>query len=167
MDVLKNLVTNAYLDIETTGLSPNYYDLTVVGLHLEDDNDEVVQFVGEEICSSELLKIIRKVDTVYTYNGARFDLPFIKGKLKLDITRHCQHEDLMYACWQKNLYGGMKEVERKLGIKRKIADVDGWIAVQLWHNYKFNGCNISLKKLLEYNKEDILNLKKIRKKLKI
>ena len=78
MDVLKNLVTNAYLDIETTGLSPKYYDLTVVGLHLEDDNDEVVQFVGEEICSSELLKIIRKVDTVYTYNGALFDLPFIK-----------------------------------------------------------------------------------------
>ena len=158
---------SAYLDIETTGLSPNCNDLTVIGVHLDDGNDEVIQFIGDEICSLKLTTIIKKVDTLYTYNGAQFDLPFIRKKLKVNLTEHCQHEDLKYACWQKNLYGGMKEVERKLGIKRKIADVDGWIAVQLWHNYKFNGCNISLKKLLEYNKEDVLNLKKIRKKLKI
>jgi uncharacterized protein YprB with RNaseH-like and TPR domain len=157
----------AYLDIETTGLSPYYNELTVIGLHLDDGNDEVIQFVGDEICSTKLIKIIKKVETIYTYNGAQFDLPFIRKKLRVDLTEHCQHEDLKYACWQKNLYGGMKEVERKLGIKRRIADVDGWIAVQLWHNYKFNGCNTSLKKLLAYNKEDVLNLKKLKKKLKI
>ena len=71
----------------------------------------------------------------------------------------------MYACWQRNMYGGMKEVERKLGISRRINDVDGWMAVQLWHNYKLNGCTTSLRKLLDYNKEDILNLKKIKNKL--
>lgn len=61
----------------------------------------------------------------------------------------------------------MKEVERKLGIKRRITDIEGWMAVQLWHNYKLKGCTTSLNKLLEYNKEDVLNLKKLRKKLKV
>ncbi len=157
----------AYLDIETTGLSPHNSDLTVIGLHLDDGNNEVIQFVGDEICSLKLTKIIKKVDILYTYNGAQFDLPFIRRKLKLDLTEHCQHNDLKYTCWQRNLYGGMKEVERKLGIKRRIADIDGWMAVQLWHDYEFNGCTTSLKKLLAYNKEDVLNLKKIRRRLKV
>ncbi|MBI4842903.1 MAG: ribonuclease H-like domain-containing protein [Nitrospirae bacterium] len=156
----------AYLDIETTGLSSTYHDLTVIGLHIENDNDEVMQFVGEEISSSKLLKIIKKVDTVYTFNGSRFDLPFIKGKLKLDITSHCKHEDLMYACWQRNLKGGLKVVEKTLGIRRKIEDVDGYAAVQLWNDYQSQGCSASLKKLLDYNKEDVLNLKVLRRKLK-
>lgn len=157
---------DAYLDIETTGLSPNFCDLTVIGVYLDDGDNEVTQFVGEEICSSKLSDILKKVDTVYTYNGARFDLPFIKGKLQLDITSHCQHEDLMYTCWQRNLRGGLKAVERQLGIKRKNADIDGYVAVQLWQNYQENGCAASLNKLLEYNKEDVLNLKEIKRILK-
>ncbi|MBI5195335.1 MAG: ribonuclease H-like domain-containing protein [Nitrospirae bacterium] len=157
---------SAYLDIETTGLSSNYNDLTVIGLYLDDGGDEVIQLVGDEIGPSQLVKIIKKVDILYTYNGAQFDLPFIRKKLNVDITKHCRHEDLKYACWQKNLYGGMKEVERKLGIKRNLLGVDGWLAVQLWHKYQQSGCTRSLNILLEYNKEDVLNLKKIRNKLK-
>lgn len=157
----------AYLDIETTGFSHQYNDLTVIGLHLDDGSDEVIQLVGDEICSSKLIKVIKQVNTIYTYNGVQFDLPFIRGKLKIDLTAHCQHEDLKYACWQKNLYGGQKAVERKLGIKRRLTDVDGWMAVQLWYKYKFDGCTISLQKLLEYNKEDVINLKRLRTKLKI
>lgn len=155
----------AYLDIETTGLSPYREDLTVIGLHLDDGDNEVIQFIGDDICSSKPIKIIKNVNTLYTYNGAQFDLPFIRKKLRVDLTAHCQHEDLKYLCWQNNLYGGLKAVERELGIKRKLSDVDGWMAVQLWHNYKFNGCTASLQKLLEYNKEDVLNLKKLRRKL--
>lgn len=38
----------AYLDIETTGFSHRYNDLTVIGLHLDDGSDEVIQLVGDE-----------------------------------------------------------------------------------------------------------------------
>jgi uncharacterized protein len=157
----------AYLDIETTGFSPHKHDLTVIGLYLDDGNDNVIQFVGDEICSSKLVTIVKKIDVLYTYNGARFDLPFINGKLDVDLNKHCQHKDLMHTCWQRNLYGGLKEVEKKLGITRLITDVDGWMAVQLWRNYKRKGCTKSLSTLLEYNKEDVLNLKKLRHKLKV
>jgi len=157
---------SAYLDIETTGLSPYSAELTVIGIHVENRCEEVVQLIGDEISPSGLIEAIRDISALYTYNGSRFDLPFIMKKLKIDLTDHCPHTDLMYSCWQRNLKGGLKAVERQLGIERRLTDVDGWAAVQLWHNYKWNGCINSLNKLLEYNKEDVLNLKKLREILK-
>jgi len=152
----------AYLDIETTGLSSCTSELTIIGIHVENGRDEVVQLIGEEICRSGLMKAMKNVATLYTYNGSRFDLPFIRQKLDIDLTEHCPHTDLMYACWRRNLKGGLKAVERQVGINRKLTDVDGWVAVQLWYDYKSRGCKHSLNKLLEYNKEDVLNLKKLR-----
>jgi uncharacterized protein YprB with RNaseH-like and TPR domain len=153
---------SAYLDIETTGLSPDFAELTVIGIHVENGCEEVVQLIGDEISESGLIEALRNVDKLYTYNGSRFDLPFIREKLNIDLTDCCPHTDLMYSCWQRNLKGGLKAVERQLGIARSLTDVDGWVAVQLWHAYKETGCVNSLNKLLEYNKEDVLNLKKLR-----
>jgi uncharacterized protein YprB with RNaseH-like and TPR domain len=158
---------SAYLDIETTGLSSYASELTVIGIHVENGRDDVVQLIGDEISRSGIIGAIRNVGTLYTYNGSRFDLPFIREKLNVDLTEYCPHTDLMYPCWQKNLKGGLKAVERQLGIERKLTDVDGWVAVQLWHDYKSNGCIRSLNKLLEYNREDVLNLKKLRAMLGI
>ncbi len=158
----------AYLDIETTGLSLFANKLTVIGIYKENgNNSEVMQLVGDEICSSKLIEMLKNTNRLYTYNGARFDLPFIKAKLNVDLTDYCEHEDLMYACWQRNLYGGLKGVERKLGIERKVQDVDGRVAVQLWHNYKRYGDRESLTRLLKYNEEDVLNLRVLREMLDI
>jgi len=41
----------------------------------------------------------------------------------------------MYDCWSKNLYGGLKAVERQLGIERHLKDVNGYEAVRLWWKY--------------------------------
>lgn len=158
----------AYIDIETTSLNPSDGDLTVIGLYLENGKEHrVIQLIENEISSSKLVEIMKKVKVLYTYNGTRFDLPFIKAKLGIDLTKYCIHKDLMYECWRRNLYGGFKEVERKLGIKRKLTGVDGRIAVQLWRNYKFHGDRNSLTVLLEYNKEDVSNLRVLRQKLNI
>jgi uncharacterized protein YprB with RNaseH-like and TPR domain len=154
---------SAYLDIETTGLSPYSAELTVIGIHIENDCDEVIQMVGDDISPASLVETVRNVGRIYTYNGSRFDLPFIREKLNVDLTYSCSHTDLMYSCWRRDLKGGLKSVERQLGIARKLTDVDGWVAVQLWHEYKMNGCANSLERLLEYNKEDVLNLKHLRK----
>ena len=158
----------AYLDIETTGLSPADGDLTVIGLFLDEDKDQrLIQLVGDEISSIKLLDLFERVKTLYTYNGSRFDLPYIQAKLGVDLTQHCLHHDLMYDCWQRNLYGGLKEVERQLGITRKSAGIDGRMAVRLWLNYKFYDDETALLTLLGYNREDVLNLKALRQKLKI
>lgn len=157
-----------YLDIETTGFSPTNSSLTVIGLHLDyGDFHKTVQLIGNEISVDKLSCLTKNATTLYTYNGKRFDLPFIKAKLGVCLADCCRHEDLMFHCWERNLYGGLKSVEQQLGIKRKLKDIDGFMAVKLWHDYERRGNNESLKTLLEYNKEDVANLKVLRAKLNV
>jgi hypothetical protein len=73
----------------------------------------------------------------------------------------------MFDCWRNNLYGGLKSVERQLGIERRLKDVNGWEAVKLWWRYVDSFDTDALNKLLEYNKEDIVNLKTLKHKLSV
>ena len=59
-------------------------------------------------------------------------------------------------------YGGLKTVERRLGIRRNLPDIDGAEAVRLWRRYQANYDQDALRLLLEYNKEDVLNLRTLR-----
>ena len=56
-------------------------------------------------------------------------------------------------------------MERILGIDRKLRDVDGYVAVQLWWDYVNNGNEDSLQMLLAYNAEDVVNLRVLRREL--
>ncbi|MBP8305190.1 MAG: ribonuclease H-like domain-containing protein [Phycisphaerae bacterium] len=157
---------DAYLDIETTGLSRSYAAMTVVGVALADPvPSQVFQLVGDEITVSSLLSVLRPAGCLYTYNGSRFDLPFIRAQLGLDLTRHFRHVDLMFACWRNDLKGGLKAVERRLGIARQLPNVDGFMAVQLWWEYVNTGDLEALDTLLAYNREDVLNLHILRQRL--
>jgi len=158
--------TEAYLDIETTGLSPFYDIVTVIGILLCNDRDsEVIQLVGEQANRENLVKALEGVNTIYTYNGSRFDLPFIDAFLGINLEPEFCHHDLMYDCWSNNLYGGFKAVERQLGIPRQLQDVGGLEAVLLWQRYQDNNDQNALALLLQYNKEDVVNLKVLREKL--
>jgi len=157
---------DAYLDIETTGLSRHYDDITVIGIYLNNDCDEkFVQMVGNDITKEHLLEALKDVGTIYTYNGSRFDLPFIRTSLDVDLTELFESHDLMYDCWQRNLRGGFKAVERQLGIPRQLKGIDGFDAVMLWWRYQNHGDLESLYLLLEYNREDVMNLKVLRERL--
>ncbi|MEW5766014.1 MAG: ribonuclease H-like domain-containing protein [bacterium] len=168
----------AYLDIETS------YNgrLTVVGVYREDNSETIgefqnkavvskgtkgssIQLIGQMITPAALLEILKGVKTIFTYNGSRFDLPVIKRVAGLDLRGYFKSHDLMYDCWRQNLYGGLKAVERKLGIKRKLPDVDGWEAMALWARYERFNDKAALHQLLIYNREDIENLPLLREKL--
>lgn len=156
----------AYLDIETTGLSPTDCTVTVVGICIcNGDDTKVVQLVGKDITADSLLEALEGVNIIYTYNGSRFDLPFMHACLGIDLNQTFPHHDLMYDCWKKDLYGGLKGVEKQLGIERKLKDVNGYEAVRLWWRYADSFDLEALNKLLEYNKEDVLNLITLRTKL--
>jgi len=166
MVMKRKSITEAYLDIETTGLAPPYADITVIGVYLvEGDNNRFVQLVGKDCSTVKLLEALEGVDTIYTYNGSRFDLPFIKDSLGIDLIDLFKHHDLMYDCWQCNLYGGFKKVEIQLGIERELKGINGYDAVLLWQRYQDFGDKHALKTLLHYNKEDVVNLKILRDKL--
>ena len=156
----------AYLDIETTGLSPWDCEITVVGIHLcNGEQSRFIQLVGDDITSDRIVKALQNVETIYTYNGARFDLPFINSRLGINLAEMFRHCDLMYDCWGKNLYGGFKSVERQLGIHRRLTEINGFDAIRLWWNWVNDYDKQALATLLEYNKEDVLNLKALREKL--
>jgi uncharacterized protein YprB with RNaseH-like and TPR domain len=153
----------AYLDIETTGLTPSGCEITVIGIHLcRGEHTDFIQLVGREATAEAVLEALRDIDILYTYNGSRFDLPFIHAQLGIDLTQLFNHHDLMYDCWRNNLYGGLKGVERRLGISRNIPGMNGWEAVKLWWKYVDYFDLDALNILLEYNKEDVLNLKTLR-----
>jgi uncharacterized protein YprB with RNaseH-like and TPR domain len=156
----------AYLDIETTGLSADYHEITVVGIYLVEGSDtRFVQLVGEEITEEAVLEVLDGVSTIFTYNGKRFDLPFIRDRLGLNLETEFSHHDLMYDCWRNNLYGGFKAVEKQLGIQRRLTGIGGFEAVMLWWRYVNEGDRGALKLLLEYNREDVINLKVLRQSL--
>jgi len=159
-------MNEAYLDIETTGLSPRDCDITVVGIFLPDaTEDKFVQLVGDKITDLSLLQALEGVDTIYTYNGSRFDLPFIRVRHKVNLASRFEHCDLMYHCWRHRLYGGLKGVERQLGIYRRLKEVNGYEAVRLWWKYVNDYDTEALTRLLEYNREDVVNLRTLRDRL--
>ena len=156
----------AYVDIETTGLSSLYSEITVVGIYLcSGDDTRFIQLVGHEITDVNLMEVLEGVDVLYTYNGSRFDLPFIHYRLGINLAGLFSHRDLMYDCWRNNLYGGFKAVERQLGIERRLKDVSGYEAVRLWWRYVNDYDEDALAILLEYNREDVINLKTLKEKL--
>ena len=158
----------AYIDIETTGLSRHSAELTVVGIALEKGGQcRVIQLLEAGLSESRLLEALRGVEEIYSYNGSRFDLPFIQARLGVDLRVCFKHTDLMYDCWRNKLKGGLKAVERQLGIERCLKGVDGFMAVKLWYEYVNNHDRRALATLLEYNREDVVNLQTLRQKLQI
>jgi uncharacterized protein len=156
---------DAYLDIETTGLSPSFDQITIVGIYLiKGKIERLVQIVGYDITAASITQSLDGVSSIFTYNGSHFDLPFIYARHKVDLARDFKHCDLMYHCWGNNLYGGLKAVECQLGINR-LSKVNGYEAVRLWWSYVNDYDEAALNTLLEYNKEDVLNLRTLRDRL--
>ena len=124
-----------------------------------------MQLVGKEVTSDNLLESLEGVNKIYTYNGSRFDLPFIHDLVGIDLETIAIHHDLMYDCWRCNLFGGFKAVEQQLGIPRQLQGITGWDAVLLWQRYQNYGNQSALELLLQYNKEGVLNLKTLRERL--
>ncbi|MFW6220378.1 MAG: ribonuclease H-like domain-containing protein [Nanoarchaeota archaeon] len=143
-----------FLDIETTGLSKNYNEITTIGLY---DGKKSRVFVNG-IDMHDFLKEISKYGVIVTFNGKTFDIPFIEHKFKINLNQI--HIDLRYLLKKFGFCGGLKKIEKDMGIIRNddLSEVNGLEAVRLWKRYK-RGDKNALTKLIEYNKADIENLK--------
>ena len=56
-------------------------------------------------------------------------------------------------------------MERKLGIRRSLPDLNGRDAMRLWAAYMERGEEEALTMLLQYNREDVENLSILRARL--
>lgn len=149
-----------YLDIETNGY---YSGITVVGLS---DGFETKTFVrGFNLDKNLIAKELAKYQIIVTFNGASFDLPVLLRYFGLKI--NLPHVDLRFVCQKTGYSGGLKSIEKQLGIHRReeVQSITGEDAVYLWEMWKSTGDREYLEKLVMYNEEDILNLRPLATKV--
>ncbi|MFC1504190.1 ribonuclease H-like domain-containing protein [Spirochaetota bacterium] len=146
----------AFFDIETTGLSAQYNEITTIVLY---DGDGIKCYVnGQNL--KDFKKDIQEYDVIVTYNGKCFDAPFVQQFFNMTLDH--VHIDLMYVLRDLGYKGGLKGCEKQLGIGRDELDgVDGYFAVLLWQDYINNRNKKALDTLLAYNIQDVVNLERL------
>ncbi len=148
----------SYLDIETS----YHGEITVIGIYRHPH--DLVQMVLPDINADDVMEALAGTEELLTYWGHRFDLPVIRCNLGIDLRRSFESTDLADRCHKHGLYGGLKQVERELGIGRVTAGVTGEDAMRLWHEWTL-GREESLARLLKYNEEDVVNLYLVEREL--
>jgi uncharacterized protein YprB with RNaseH-like and TPR domain len=150
--------SSACLDIETTGCSPYNSKITVVGVFA---NGRYYAFTSDSDVETAA-EFLSRFAILVTYNGKRFDVPFLVHKLGWRFLDDMVQVDIMYLCRRLGLKGGLKGVELGLGIERpaEVRGLDGYDAVQLYHRY-LQGERDAFDKLIEYNRCDVENLLRV------
>jgi len=144
-----------FLDIETTGY---YGDITVIGAY---DGDNVHTLVKDQGLTKDNIKsILAHHKMIVTFNGRSFDVPCI-NKYFDGVVPDIPHLDLRFPLAKLGFTGGLKKIEERLKINRSDSTegMCGEDAVHLWRDYVKNGNQEALDLLVEYNTEDIINLK--------
>lgn len=142
-----------FFDIETTGLDHRSSVVTTVTLHQDGDTRTLVR--GDDLTTDDLRQAFADAGLLVTFNGARFDIPFLEQSFDIQLDR--PHIDLMPTCRKIGLSGGLSAVEEALDIGRELPDVDGREAVRLWHEHE-RGVDGALERLIAYNREDTENM---------
>lgn len=146
-----------FLDIETTGLSPVFDTVTMVGLF---DGQRYEVFIdGQNL--QDLPARLKKFSVVVTFNGSGFDLRFLKLAFK-NLELPPIHIDLRWVTRRLGYRGGLKAIEQEFGIRRdqSVEDVNGYDATVLWSRH-LRGDRAALQQLITYNTEDVVHLKAI------
>jgi uncharacterized protein YprB with RNaseH-like and TPR domain len=153
------LIGKAYLDIETSYSG----DITVLGIFRPPS--DLIQLTYPNISSETLLESLDGADEIITYWGHRFDMPVISRWLGVNLREAFGSRDLADHCHRHGLYGGLKAVERVLGIERRTDGLNGADAMRLWEEWR-RGDHRSLRRLLLYNEDDVVNLYLLEKELR-
>ncbi len=146
-----------FLDIETTGLSKYYDEITLIGWSIGREYGVLIQGDSDKA----FREAIAKAKTIVTFNGSLFDLPFMRNKIK-DLNLPACHVDLRFLAKRVGLSGGQKVIEKEIGLRRPkdLADIEGETAALLWYKYRW-GDKDALKQLISYNHADIEGMKVI------
>lgn len=146
------------LDIETTGMD-HPHKVTCIAVS---DGKNTFQFTRTKNLEDFYdFWESRDNSILLTYNGFRFDLPFLKRSMRWVCP--IPHIDLMNVLHKMGIKGGLKGSEEKLGIIRseELKGLTGNQAVQLWELYLETDIGEYLELLEKYNREDTINLIRI------
>lgn len=159
-----------FLDIETTGLSPNTY-LFLCGLMFLKNEDFVVEQVFARDYAEEagVLGYVRDrlgdFDTIVTYNGVKFDLPFVMTRMavcRLEPPGSVFSVDLLHSA--RRVFRGvladnkLGTVERHLRGRERTGDIPGRFIPQAYHDYVDSRDARAMKTVLYHNRMDLFTM---------
>ena len=165
------------LDIETTGLSAQRGNKIILTACLIPNSTGVTitQFLAENpyeedrviMATMDFLKD-ESIDYLITYNGASFDIPFMKQRLAtknlpyvLNMYEFDLYNFIRSNTGLKSQIGSLsqKNVEQHFGISSNRKDViSGRESVKLFAEYAINQDSVIEKIILTHNREDVLPL---------
>ncbi|MFC1555989.1 ribonuclease H-like domain-containing protein [candidate division KSB1 bacterium] len=161
-----------FLDIETCGLTAN--PLFLIGAAFAENNTFILlQFFArnydeERPLLSFFSRFLGRFDTLVTYNGRSFDMPFILSRAhenRVSIRDEIDHLDLLIEVrrkWKREMPDcKLQTVEHeKLDFVRE-GDVPGIEIPRLYHEFVDTGNPDRIMTILEHNVRDILSLVEI------
>ncbi len=143
-----------FVDIETEGLSKERNDITLIGIYKKDRYFAFVKGINLE----KALRFLGTTPLWITFGGDNFDLPFLKKTFQ-GLTQPEIHLDLYHLTGAIGLRGGLKKIEKALGLERQTEGMNGYDAVKLWKRWVEERDRSALRRLILYNREDVVNLK--------
>lgn len=142
-----------YLDIETDG-GQRGDSITTIGMY--DGFDFTCLVKGRDL--DDFPEMIRDVSMLVTFYGSAFDVPMLKRRFP-QVEFDQLHLDLCFAFRKIGVRGGLKKIEKHFEIARsdETDGLSGYDAVRMWNAY-LRGSERALETLIEYNREDVVNL---------
>ncbi len=143
-----------YLDIETDG-GRGGDSITTIGLF---DGTEFTALVkGQNL--ENFRDEISRYSMIVTFFGSGFDVPMLQKRFRSVVFDHI-HLDLCPTLRRLGLRGGLKSIEKQLGLSRgeDTDGLSGYDAIRLWNRFKVLGDASALETLIAYNREDVVNL---------
>lgn len=141
-----------FIDMETTGLAWQFSHASVISAY---HNGKMSNFVyGENL--DDFLALVDQSELLVTFNGNSFDIPFLEKTFNIP-TLGCPHVDLRWIAWHRGYRGGLKQIERLLGIHRppSVDGIDGFEAVNLFYRWQ-GGDPAARDTLVRYCATDVL-----------
>ncbi len=142
-----------WFDIETTGIS--WYDnhATVISAYRE---GKLLDFrYGENL--DDFLELVDRSRLLVSFNGSGYDIPFLEQTYHIP-SLNCPHVDLRWISYHMGYRGGLKAIEKSVGIRRpdEVAGVDGLDAIDLFYRWQ-EGNSEAGRRLMAYCRADVIS----------
>jgi len=158
-----------FLDIESCGFSS--CTIFLVGLlHLDGEDALVTQLFARDYSEeAALLGYLREMlsgyQTLVTYNGKAFDVPFLRDRMlfhRVECEFDHEHLDLLWEArrrWKGKLPDfRLQTLELSICRRRRANDIPGHIIPELYHEFVRTGNAQLLQRVFHHNALDLITM---------
>lgn len=166
------VLREGYLDIEAAGLKANFD--VMYAWSIKPRGSDVIRsglitpysLAGEKRLVRDLIAALDEYDRVITYNGANYDIPFIRSRalrhgLRFPEYMQLYHHDLYFVA-----RGRLSAHSKRLSVVAGLLGVPGKVDLDPrdWELAQF-GDRAALRRILKHNRQDVRVLEYVHEKL--